>query len=292
MLTIHCQCGEVFHAEERHIGRVIKCWRCGQVLGIGAMPPTSPGPGFMASRTSTEPSMASGRRSFHRWGIAALALVVVVIAATILLSPRERIQQQPIARPPISQPPAEVVSRPAPEPLPPPPTMRPAPGARFVLKPEPAAPKAKLAVPRLKTGTNIRPPLGASGRGTLRINNGTNYDAAVTLLDEENNTARRFVYIRAREATTLSAIAPCQCRLFFALGTDWDAPAEEFREDSRYSVFDDPLRFKESETDDEVKWATFSVTLHPVPEGKAKTTRLSKEEFERRLGKRHSLRGV
>jgi predicted aspartyl protease len=59
--------------------------------------------------------------------------------------------------------------------------------------------------------------------------------------------------------------------------------AEEFREDASFAVFNDPLQFAESETERGVEWATFSVTLHPVPEGKARTTRLSKEEFEKQL---------
>lgn len=272
VLTINCQCGEVFHAEERHIGRAIKCGRCGQVLGIGAMAPTPPLPGSMGSPAPAGAPMASGRWSMHRWGIAALAFVTVVTTVwlAVLLFPREEERQQAVTYVPVPQAPAEVASKPAAEPIP------------------PRAPTPKPPVNRLKTGTNIWTPLGASGRGTLRIHNGTSYDAAVTLLDEKTKTTRRFVYIRAREMTTLSTIAPCQCRLFFAFGTDWDARVEEFRDDPSFSVFDDVLRFTESETDSGVQWATFSVTLHPVPEGKAKTTRLSKEEFERQLGRRQS----
>jgi hypothetical protein len=68
--------------------------------------------------------------------------------------------------------------------------------------------------------------------------------------------------------------------------------AEEFREDSSFAVFNDPLRFTESERDGSVGYMTFSVTLHPVPEGRAKTTPLSKEEFERQIGRRHNRKGV
>lgn len=276
MLTIRCQCGEVFHAEERHIGRAIKC-RCGQILNIGVTASTSIGP-------------ASGRWSIHRWGIAALALVVVMTMAAVLLFTRESELQQPVTQQqPISRPPAKVVSKPAPEPLKLSPAPHPAPGPRIVLEPAPAAPKTKPVVSRLKTGTNILTPRGPSGRGTLRIDNGTSYDSTVRLLDEETHTVRQYVYIRAREATTLSAIGPCQCGLYFALGTDWSRPEKKFLENSSYSVFDEPLWFNESRTDNRVRWATFSVTLHPVPEGTAKTTQLSKEEFERRLGRGANL---
>jgi hypothetical protein len=212
----------------------------------------------------------------HRWAIAALASVAVVTTVwlAVLFFPREKEQQRPVTYVPAPQPRAEIVSKPTPKPVPPP------------------APTPKAPVNRLKTGTNIWTPLGAPGRGTLRIQNGTSYDAAVTLLDAETNTARRFVYVRAREVAMLGNIAPCQCRLFFALGTDWDGVAEEFRDDASFSVFDDSFRFSESETENGTQWATFSVTLHPVPEGRAKTTRLSKDEFERQRGGRQSRRGV
>jgi len=120
----------------------------------------------------------------------------------------------------------------------------------------------------------------------LQVHNGTGYDAVLTLLDAEVNAVRRHVYLRARDVLTIADIAPCRCRLFFALGTDWDVVAEEFRESASFAVFDDLLQFTEFETERGVEWATFSVTLHPVPEGRARTTRLSKEEFQRQLGKR------
>jgi hypothetical protein len=289
VITIRCQCGEIFHAEEHYIGRAIKCLRCGQVLSIGATPPTPPDHGSTKSPTPTGPVMVFGRWLVNRWGIAALTLVAIVTTGVVLLFTRDQGQQQAVT-PALISPPAEVVSGTVPEPLPLPVVPQSTPGPGFALESE--ATKAKPPVTRLKTGTNIRAPLGVSGRGTLQINNGTSYDAAATLLDEETGTVRRFVYIRARELTTLSAIAPCRCRLFFALGTDWDGLAEEFREDLSFSVFNDLLGFSESETEKGVQWATFSVTLHPVPEGKAKTTRLSKEEFERQLGKRHGRKGV
>src|SRR4030095_16070802 len=41
MLTIQCQCGEIFHADESQVGRAIRCRKCGQILGIGSKPPTT-----------------------------------------------------------------------------------------------------------------------------------------------------------------------------------------------------------------------------------------------------------
>lgn len=276
MLTIRCQCGEVFHAEERHIGRAIKCRGCGQVLSIGS---TTPAPVGQGSMETPRPSMKLDRSAKHRWSIAAFSLVAIVTAGAVLLFSLERDQ------PRILPPPAEVMPRPAPQPLLPPTAPRSEPTPLFPLEAERAPLEVKPPVARLKTGTNIGAPLGASGHGTLQINNGTSYDAAVTLLDQETKIARRFVYIGAREMFTLRTIGPCQCQLFFAMGIDWDDSKEKFRKDPTFSVFDDRLHFTESNTESGVQWATFIVTLHPVPEGRAKTTRLSEEEYKRQVGK-------
>ncbi len=279
MLTIRCQCGEAFHAEERHIGRTIKCWRCGQILSIGALPPRPTDPAFVET-ASSKARVTYGRQSKRRWGVAFLALTAVVVTVTLAVQffPREQGKQQAVTRAPVPQPPPPAISEPVATPTPAPAPPRP--------------PTSKRPATRLRTGANMWPPLGAPGRGTLRIHNGTGYDAALTLLDAEANTARRYVYLRARDVITLADIAPCRCRLFFALGTDWDAVAEEFREDASFAVFDDFLQFTKSETERGVEWATFSVTLHAVPEGRARTTRLSKQEFERQLGNRQSRTGV
>jgi len=34
MVTIQCQCGETYRSEEQHIGKNIKCIKCGSILSI------------------------------------------------------------------------------------------------------------------------------------------------------------------------------------------------------------------------------------------------------------------
>lgn len=300
MLTIRCQCGDVFHAEDRHIGRAIKCGRCGQIVSIVAKPPVPTDPTFVETAPS-EARATSRRQAKRRWGIAFLTLTAVVASVTLalLFLPRGQETQQRVAGAPAPQPLPPAMSEPVEAPKParvaPPITIADLDALDAASKPTPAPPPPqtqKRPATRLRTGANIRPPFGDPGRGTLRIHNGTSYDAAVTLLDAEATAARRYVYLRARDMITLTDIAPCRCRLFLALGTDWDTVADEFREDASFAVFDDFLLFAESETERGVEWATFSVTLHAVPEGRARTTRLSKEEFEKQLGKRQSRTGV
>jgi hypothetical protein len=136
---------------------------------------------------------------------------------------------------------------------------------------------------RPETGTNIWAPIGLSGHGTLRIDNGTGFDAVAKLKDVESDAVRQFVYIRAGNKTELKNIGPCRCSLYFELGFAWDEKEESFCAVTGYEVFDESFGFAETEAE----VVNFSITLHPVRTGKATTTRLSKEEFEKQVGKSH-----
>lgn len=283
MLTIKCQCGEVFHADESHAGRAIRCRKCGQILGIGTSPPTM-GRAEPAEIPRQETHEKPSRRPrLRRWigGLAIFVAALVVFALISVYRGTDRgpaVQSVPGPKPPAaslpSRPPFVSVPKTS---IPSP--YRPEEAPKISkLSPPPLLPVRKPPTNRLKTGVNIWEPVGTSGRGTLRIHNGTNYDAAVALLDIDTNETRRFVYIRAGDVAVISAIPPCQGQLSFALGHNWDG-AEGFLEDESLSVFERPLQFEESRRENGIEYATYSVTLHPVPQGKARTRRLSKEEF-------------
>jgi hypothetical protein len=271
-------CGETYHASPDHAGRSIRCVSrdCGRIFRIefqhlSTAPPTDVSPPVGSEHAGTRGRDVHWSRSGRLYGVgmAVAALIALgVIFRPLVHAPESSVDTQP-------SPVAVSESQPAPTSGTPPSSTTP-----------------KRLTAGLRSGANVRPPLGAPGRGTLRIHNGTGYDAVVTLLDTEAKTVRRYVYLRAGDAITLADIAPCHCRLFFALGTDWDAVAEEFLQDASFAVFDESLQFTESETERGLEWATFSVTLHPVAEGKARTTRLSKEEFERQSGKRQTRAGI
>ena len=44
MMTIRCPCGEVFHADEQHIGRQLRCHRCGCIVDIQRPPAAGSAP--------------------------------------------------------------------------------------------------------------------------------------------------------------------------------------------------------------------------------------------------------
>ena len=76
----------------------------------------------------------------------------------------------------------------------------------------------------LSTGTWVVRPHGARGRNVLKIQNGTDLDAAVELVTA--SVPRKtfwIVYKRAREEKVVGGIAAGTYLLRFALGQDWEA---------------------------------------------------------------------
>ena len=129
-------------------------------------------------------------------------------------------------------------------------------------------------------GTNLIQPKGPSGRGTLKVTNGTSHDAVVRLADESSKKTRRLVYVRANSEFTIEGIGVSKCLLQFSTGTDWDKSKRKFLRDKSYLQFDNLLEFKETKTDLGIKWTTFEVTLHAVLDGNAHTTPIDESDFE------------
>ena len=114
-----------------------------------------------------------------------------------------------------------------------------------------------------------------TGLSELSIDNGTKHDAVVGLIGP-GRERHVWVYVHARHAATIRRIAPGTYRVHFKLGTGW--LGREFAEREGDFEFVDPLEFREEthETEEGRRstYATWSVSLHPVVGGTARTTRV------------------
>jgi hypothetical protein len=307
VLTIVCPTdGEIYHADEQHAGRNIKCTKCGGILPIKLAPvqpavDRRPAPEYQQERRNTPRARASSYQPGKYTAVMLMAVALSMIGGLV-----RSLWNQP--SPESSSKPAPRVVVPEYDPSAPPPsepkvlspeeffgsgqtvTKKPAvrPSIRSAPAPQ-AEPRNPVREPipdindnRLKNGSEISAWEGPVGHGKLAIDNGTESDAAASLIDEETGVSRRFLYIMAHSVATMQSVGPCQCRLYFELGADWDGVTRDFRRPAAYSVFDKALVFEE----DGKEVAVFSVTLNPVPQGNARTTRLSKEEFEKKVGRR------
>jgi ribosomal protein S27E len=282
MIDIPCPgCDQTYHADEGHAEREFQCLTCGRRLRVpstGHYPVASAGavprsPGHAAS------AAPDGRRTRRTrpWWIPAVAVgsLVGLAVMALLMSGRTGITAVPEPgwedRPRAPLAPYDLAADRSP-------TLS-TPFSSFGSTLERAASCLRPHPDSLPNGQDIVTPRGPSGLGTLRVENGTTRDAVVKVIDAGSRETYRLTYVRARSDTTLRNLGPGTLRLQFALGADWDAFAEKFRCTPSYSEFVDPLVFVERPLPDETIFSTFTVTLHPVPEGKARTRALDEATF-------------
>jgi hypothetical protein len=139
---------------------------------------------------------------------------------------------------------------------------------------------------RLPTGTVISS-RRLDGRGKLTIENGTPSDAVLKVVDISSQRSIVDFYVGANNTYTLEGIPDGLFGVYYTSGEDWDESASRFTRNRMYSRFSEPLLFETTRTttrtDDEitthVESAVWSLTLHHVAGGNAKTAEISEQEF-------------
>lgn len=154
---------------------------------------------------------------------------------------------------------------------------------RSVLDPGFSQPKETR---RLPNGSYIEPPRLTRGRSSLRVENGTSWDAALKLVKSEGESriTARFVYIRHGESVLLTDIEPGDYTLAWCLGDDWNPASMQFEQALGCYVADRALTFTESVTTDlertYILSTRASVTLHAVFGGNLGRKGIGPEEFQ------------
>jgi len=266
MITVRCTCGETYNADEQHAGRRIRC-RCGKVLEIVAAPNPRDLVGSQERFDSSSrepldrPAEAYPRRTpkpiARRWAVAASVAGILLLSWGVYH---------------IANPPQEKNSRAS---VRPPPPAIPAPVATVQPVLPPCSPEAQ-----------VRPRSGAElggrhrgGLGRLRVANGTDSDAVAVLIDDATEAPRRAIFIRSGESGAMTSVPPGRYRLRFQLGSDWLAE-RRFCRTRGTSEFDSAFDFEEVESDRGTRYSTYELTLHPVPQGTARTHVVSDSRFE------------
>ena len=267
MITVRCMCGETYQADEQHAGRRIRCNKCGTVLEIAAVLTSrdTVGPRARSESSSTKPSGDSrptypGRTpkpSKRRWLVAASLAGMLLLSwgiYRITNSPQEKMFSV---------------------------------GSRLNV---PAIPAPVATVPPMLPAchpeADIRPWSGAElgggyrgGLGSLRVRNGTDFDAVAVLIDDTGDIPRRAIFIRTGESGAMTSVPPGRYRLRFQLGSDWLAE-RRFCRSRGTSEFDGAFSFEEIESGRGTKYSVHEVTLHAVPHGTARTHVVLDERFE------------
>ena len=144
--------------------------------------------------------------------------------------------------------------------------------------------------------------LGSNGLGSLTIDNGTNTDAIVKLVGKPDGLDQMYasnlkhpselnldrktyyeVYVDRSHKSVIEHIGQGAYRILFCLGDGWQEKTQEFANVQSYSEFEEPLLFdqpvEEVTGGQETHFHRYSITLHSVIEGTAKTNGITASEF-------------
>jgi hypothetical protein len=150
------------------------------------------------------------------------------------------------------------------------------------VSPKPAAP---LPPPRRLANGTIIAGLHLDGNGTLEIDNGTANDAVIKVVDQRTHRALEACYILAERKVSIGHVPDGEILVYFASGSDFDSSLGGFTRDKGFSKFVDALAFTTEvlPTADGINTqsTTFTLTLHPVANGNAKTSAVDEAEFLR-----------
>ncbi len=255
-LVVHCVCGMTYRAEERLIGQTVTC-ECGRTLTIGrANPPTATLPTTRLTRAYVpiqRPTPARSRPVSRKAVLAVGAIIVAIFVISGLAYLRSNRSESVLSSYVADQNGEGQTST-----------------QNHKLDAKPLAPAASLP-----NGTDIVKPARSKGWGTLRISNGTDFDAVVRLVDDASAETKRLLYIRANHGFRLDNVPSCLCRVQFMLGIDWDTTAYTFRRRESAQQFDDLFDFREKRSGSSIEFTNYEVTLHPVAYGNARTSQIN-----------------
>lgn len=296
MIDVTCpQCGAVYHADPVHVGKQIRCRRCSlllPILGVAGTfvqkPPEADG--VRQYQPRAEARSAPPNPSRPSVGSASIVVVVVVIAAALVVllwrsRPDKNTTSTVQTGTGVSQTPLELGSG-TPKPKASPDSVPMATQEPLRTEQEPRyeivdsapcdehAPHSSMA-----NGSRIIPDVGTTGDGVLDVQNGTNDDAVLFLIDSahEKETIRE-VYVQAGHSIRMKGIPMGTYELSYTHGIDW-AGDDIFRCGQDYAQFERDFPFTEERDRNGTHYDSIIVTLHSVVGGNIHTKRLSRQEF-------------
>lgn len=284
MIDVACPlCGQVYHADPVHLGKSIRCTKCGSVLPIlgtertiAKEPPEASE--MRQPQSRVEPVAPSPTRRRTTFRVGAIVAAVIAMGLTILwrhynthgdtspvITPHASESQTSTRRENLNPDSVQVLSE---EP--------PATGSEGL----PCDERAPTTQPSIPNGTRILPDVATAGYGVLEVQNGTSEDAVLSLYDSAADETVRDVYVQARHSVRMKGIPAGTYQLAYTAGLKWDG-SEAFRCDPDYAQFERDFVYTEEKNHEGVKYHSITVTLQPVIGGNVRTKRISREEFLR-----------
>jgi hypothetical protein len=265
MIDILCQaCGALYHSDEVHVGKHIRCTRCGCQLPILRL---SPADDLSLARPPirtqiTQPLAKKFRRLRSVYPIAVAVGVVLLAGALLVVRFRSRdnsirgtasisdIDEAATAQQAGDAQSSEAESQ----------SARSKVVAEDTTTQDPInrpSPRSGMLGTRrdhiacgpdytsLRNGNRIEPDIGTDGYGVLEVQNGTSEDAVLSLDDLAANEIIREVYVQAKHTVRLKGIPEGTYQLDYEAGLDWDSRESIFHCGDHYARFERNLAYTE-----------------------------------------------
>ena len=295
MIDVTCpKCSAVYHAEETHIGKQLRCPQCGCSVPIfkaeqPVVQRASSSPRTSGSHVRSRPSARVNLRTWRAYALAILAIVIVLGATAFLLLRRssEKVvdfsdidqansQKQPLASQQNDSTQDSRTSQGGGEES----TSKSGfESPDHAVRELPATDQRPTTYNSLPTGTRIAPDFGMDGHGKLTVKNGTNMDAVVRIYDTASYQTIRWFSVQAGGSARMTRIPRGNYVIAYTTGLNWIDPDDAFRWHPSYSEFERILDYDEQRDAKGVQFNDFDVTLHPVVGGNVRAKTISREEF-------------
>jgi len=309
MIHVTCpQCNAVYHSETTHIGKHLRCLKCGCLVPISDT----------AARTAVEQPSAhlqnasdrshrplAARPVRHIRSIYAVAITAsaIVLALSVFIrlrhsaAPTQHVaDSSDTSQVPALQRQATQAQRSRPVEAP---RIFPSTGKGLTPRTagQPSAHEHRRTMPAqaqderprnynsLPTGSRITADFGTNGHGTLEVHNGTSVDAVVRLYDAATCETIRWFSVQPNGSAKMTQIPEGTYSLAYTTGLDWIDSQDAFRWHPSYSQFERTLQYTERRDSEGVEYHDISITLHPVVGGNVRTRPISRDEFLK--GHRH-----
>jgi hypothetical protein len=116
--------------------------------------------------------------------------------------------------------------------------------------------------------------------GALQVSNGTNSDAYVKLVEPLSRQLVGAFYVKSNSTFSLEQIPDGTYKVLFVLGNGWNPGTQSFTKNKHFAKFDKSLNFTTRQVSNGIQYSIFKITLHPVADGNASTSRVNEQEFD------------
>jgi len=273
------ECGWIHYSEEAHIGKHLRCARCGAVAPIleaarGVVRQTATAPPAKSASRVQQTTLAKSATRFKSGytmplAVGVLSIIGIALLPNFLHTDKPQTQQE------------QLQAKPSPQDT----------NIDFqIIDAEPIPKRDKhphvddsrpIEYNSPPTGTRIIDSTDSNGNGELTVENGTSNDAVICLnrSDSDVNVTVLGFFVKTGSTAHIHKIPQGTYNVAFTTGLNWVEDKGEFSWHPEYNEFERTFDFSEQRIGGSIQYDSLKVTLHTVPHGNISARTVTREQF-------------